>query len=138
MNINDIIYMKLVNGDELFAKLVKITTDEVTLQDVMIMETIGGQDDAIKYMFMSRYTPYAMSHHTIKIDRRNIIMTTEVVDVVRTHYEKSLAYAQTQADEKFLEGIAEASTYLDQIIDKKESGENLEEQNIQDGSPTKH
>lgn len=134
---SDIIYLKLVTGEELFAMVEKKSPEDMILNDVMIMETVGEPGDTVKYMFMSRYTPYT-NNHKIRIGWDKIIYTSTVTDVVETHYRKSLSYAKNIADAKFMEGIADATSYIDMVLDKKENEELIEDQFVTESSSTKH
>lgn len=128
----DIVYIKLMNGDELFARCIGEENGMVFLDDVMLMETIMTNDEAVKYLFMSRYSPYGI-RHSMSIDRAKIVFIHEVTETVKAHYEMSVKYAEKIIDEKIQEGIATATKHLSAILKKqqKRHGEEIIE-NVQD------
>lgn len=135
---SEIIYIKLMNGEELFASLEKnIANQTLILNNVMIMETVGEPGEVVKYMFMSRYSPYS-TNHKISVPLEKIVYWSHVTDVVEKHYRRSVEYAQNIADAKFMEGIADATSYIDMVLDKKEQDEPINEQFVSDPSSTKH
>jgi hypothetical protein len=114
----EIIYLKLINGDELFAKLMGKENSDLLLDDVLVMETVPTGDDAVKYMFMSRYTAYSKLH-SMKMDLNKIVFSGEVSETVKNHYLKSLEFAIKISDERLMDSISEASQYLSLVIDKE-------------------
>src|SRR4051812_17003340 len=112
----DIVYLKLTNGDELFAQLIGEEDGKVLLSDVMVMETIHTEGD-LKYLFMSRYTPYG-ELHSMSLDRTALLFMQEASEVIRNHYTISVQYAKTISDGRFDEGIADASRYLSHVLER--------------------
>lgn len=115
----EVVHLKLINGDELFAKLISEQGGLVHLDDVMQMETIQSQEETVKYLFMSRYSPYSKLQ-SMSIARSQIVFILEVDETVKIHYETSVQYATQIADRKFLEGIADATKFLAKAIVKKD------------------
>lgn len=113
----EVIFIKLTNGDELFAKCVSQEGDVLYLDDPMIMETISTTDEAVKYLFMGRYSQYGKVH-SISIERSKIVFIGDVTETIQSHYEMSVKYASEISDEKFQEGIAEATKYLSSVLKK--------------------
>jgi hypothetical protein len=110
----DIVYLKLVTGEELFADLISKDGDILMLDNVMIMETIHSSQD-VKYMFMSRYTQYC-DNHSIVIDRSNVVFMNEASEIIKKHYLISVEYADVISDERFTQGILDAQKYLSTLI----------------------
>jgi hypothetical protein len=114
----EVVYLKLTNGDELFAKCMGEEKGSILLDDVMAMEIIATSDDSTKYMFMSRYSPYG-NNHSMALEQSKVVFMSEVTDIVRSHYETSLQYANQISDDKFQEGIAEATKYLNFVLEQQ-------------------
>lgn len=130
---DDIVYLKLTNGDELFAIRIGEEGDKVFLSDVMVMETIQTDGD-MKYLFMSRYTQYG-TLHSMALEKSNIIFIQDASAVVKNHYRISVQYAEKISDNRFNEGITEASNYLSKVLtkdDKKRSNENESFETVKD------
>lgn len=122
----DTVYIKLTNGDELFAELVGEEDNKVLLSNVMIMETIQTEGE-MKYLFMSRYSQYS-EMHSMGIDRSIIIFMHDASDVIKTHYEISVRYAEQLSDQRFSDGIAAASRYLSAVLEKNRDTKDEEEE----------
>jgi len=113
----EIVYLKLINGDEIFAEYHGDHENTVLLSNVMIMEAISTPDETVKYLFMSRYSPYSILH-SMSIDRSKIVFLSEATETVRKHYNMSVVYAIQVTDRKFQEGISEATSYIQMAINK--------------------
>jgi len=145
----EVVYIKLVSGDELFAQLHGQEDGKILLSGVLIMEVISDSEEmTAKYLFMSRYSPYTLTDSmTINLDQ--VIHFSEVNPTIRNHYFKSLEYATKIADGRLLSGIADASAYLTLILDQETERVSKTLQDIFDSakesvmtdlptSPTKH
>ena len=134
----DIVYIKLVNGEELFAELHGEHEGKLLLSDVMVMETVGVEE-TVKYMFMSRYSPYSINH-SMEIDKKMVIFLSEVTEITKIHYERSLTYAREVSDKTFFDGIKEASEYLEMVTEKDREKRSAKDQftEFQKPQPTKH
>jgi hypothetical protein len=115
----DIVYLKLTNGDELFAELVGEEGNMILLADVMVMETIQIEGEH-KYLFMSRYNQYS-DLHSLSLDKAYVIFIHEASQVTKNHYAISVQYAKQISDNRFREGISEATRYLASILKKDDS-----------------
>jgi hypothetical protein len=126
---DDIVYLKLTNGDELFATRISELNDKVFLDDVMIMETIQT-DGNMKYLFMSRFTQYS-DIHSMSLDKSCIVFIHEASAVVKNHYSISVQYAKQISDERFISGIADASKYLSFILKKDQKRTETKEESFE-------
>lgn len=113
---DDIVYLKLINGDELFANRIGEEDNHIFLNNVMIMETIQT-DGNMKYLFMSRYSQYS-DMHSMSLDKSCIVFIHEASSIVKNHYSISVQYAKQISDERFTSGIADASKFLSLILKK--------------------
>lgn len=116
----DIVYLKLRNGDELFANRISEEGNLILLDNVMVMETIHTDND-MKYLFMTRYTQYC-DIHSLSLDRSLIVFIGEASEIVKKHYLISVRYAEQMSDARFYDGIADASKYLTKVLGKNETG----------------
>lgn len=121
----DIVYLKLTNGDELFANRVGEEDNKIFLDDVMVMETISVDGD-MKYLFMARYTQYS-DLHSLSLDKANVVFCHEASGVIKNHYGISVQYAKQISDNKFRDGITEASKYLTFILKKHNEQQSFSE-----------
>lgn len=110
----DIVYLKLQNGDELFAHRISEEGNLILLDNVMVMETVQVEADT-KYLFMSRYTQYC-DIHSISLDRSQVVFIGEVSETVQKHYLTSVRYAEQLSDARFQKGISEADRHLSALI----------------------
>jgi hypothetical protein len=136
----EIVYLKLINGDELFGQCVGEENGQVFLNDVFIMETYQTEEDT-KYLFMTRYSQYS-NDHSMVLNRDVIIFMAEATEIVKLHYERSVEYANKIADDKFMIGISNATKHLArslEIFEGKPELELKERNNRSETSPsTKH
>lgn len=114
----DVVYVKLTNGEELFAMNHGEQDGKLLLEEVLILETIHS-DETLKYQFMSRYAPYG-ELPSMRIDMSNVIFVLPASEHVKMHYVASLNYARKISDERFQEGIADATNFLKKVMAKDE------------------
>lgn len=126
----DIVYLRLANGDELFANRISEEGSTILLDNVMIMETVHVEDET-KYMFMTRYTQYC-DKHSMAIERSQIIFLNEASDVVKRHYTISVQFAEEASDARLDNGIRQATSYLRKVLKTSDSSSPV------DTSSTKH
>jgi hypothetical protein len=125
----DIVYIKLVNGEELFANRISEEEGQILLDNVMCMETIHTEADS-KYMFMVRYTQYC-TNHSMVLDRSQIIFINAASEIVSKHYLTSVSFAEDVSDDRFTKSISDANKYLTAVLKEKEA-------KIDTSSSTKH
>lgn len=116
----DIVYLRLTNGDEIFARLIGQEGSIIYLDDIMVMETIASDENAIKYLFMSRYIQYS-DDNSMALDRTQIVFMKEAREEAKLHYLVSLQYAYEVSDAKFNEGMTDATMHLSKIIERHQN-----------------
>lgn len=139
MKDDDVVYIKLVNGEELFAHLVGEEDGKLLLTEPMIMETVQTEGET-KYLFMARYTQYS-EVYSMSLDKKLVVFIHDASPTVKNHYLVSVQFAKQINDTRFKDGITDATRYLNSILKNEDKKNKIPTEllgSFESDSSTKH
>lgn len=111
-----VVFVKLMSGEDVVAKVDVETKDLVTLLEPLTLETgVDETDPSRRYVYMTRFSPYAAGN-SIKVRQAAIVSMVDASPLLARYYEASLRYCQKFTDQDFFEGIASTTDTLNQQV----------------------
>lgn len=109
-----VVFVKLLTGEEIIAKMVSESDYTLGLADPMSLE-YGESADGRRTIYLSRYNPFNVDAKLVVHQTALVYAPVPVIQELVEYYQKSLDYVRTRSDINFVNSIKVASDYLDRI-----------------------
>lgn len=119
---DEVVYVKLVNGDEIVGRRGTDASPGLTLVDPLAMETGISEDDPSKRFFlMTRYLPCAATNRVTFRDE-TVLLVAEANPAIARYYDISLRYCEGMTDRYFQDGIDETTSWMEKRLSGTHEG----------------
>jgi len=114
-------HLKLVNGDELIAKVKESNAAEFyyTLYNPMLLQNLQDTDSGITAIVLYSYSPFSDVTSGIDIAKNNVMTASNVNGNMKEYYNASLEYSVLYGEREMNERILAAAKSLNKFVHQK-------------------
>jgi len=118
-------YLRLINGDELIARVETLHVGNLVLSDAMIIEESLRPDGSTALM-LAKYAPFNR-HSFVEVDENHVITYARVIPEIEKYYDLSREYSRKFVARGAVEQISQITRVMEAMIDpgSAESGDRL-------------
>jgi hypothetical protein len=125
MNTSRVRHVRLINGEEIVARLGEETENEWIFVDPYVIEDVVMEDGS-EVITLARYIPH--TEDQVSISKDKVMTITPVIDAFEKYYEVSRVYSKTFFEDNATKEIEKVTRMMENIMDSH-SGKNVRRAN---------